>query len=570
MRILHLTDIHYKANKPDKAAFHTKLADYIKKYFSENPIPDAVVLSGDFGDQCLDSNVTGAIDWLKDLLSTIGVAEDSVIVSPGNHDIIKCELPFDHHTARLDYGRAITHMENLGVKEYAAYNRIRQEIAPSSCMTKVIKDVRFITLNSSWLTQYRDDAKDELIKELLEESNGDDILIAQSVFEKFGASFTVDGVTKTEDTRKPLPILDHILNLSENKTQQLGLYKKYTDLNKLLSEMDDKKLNVLVFHHPETHLHPFERYPVEIANEVYSTYYNLTLKSQLLLCGHTHPSEAEDIANFNRYLQHNFVGGGAHLRDGIDAATPMFYIYDITGRTDSKVFEIEKLMFVFDKDNFKPDTTNKSMPVRITMTQGRTKASEEDYVIPRIDIKGFLLLKAQLRKYLADSLLKKLKRVDPSFSLSRKYEIIDVPRDAVSTYNILRHRSLFESEKARIPIIFDTYFCDELDFGPERETVAKLIKAGYEQQEKRSCIYYPLFVNPYCAFVKGKRVDETSKRIKDDLDLFCSDYDIVVKGIYSSLRAIYPQIAELTDITFEQGLLHIDDKTCLEAMGVTS
>jgi predicted MPP superfamily phosphohydrolase len=93
MRILHLSDIHFRAPQclnPDTdqdRPYRTRLErDLVKRVEALGSI-DAIMVGGDVAFQADPREYGVARQWLIDLAETCGCDKDSIWVVPGNHDI---------------------------------------------------------------------------------------------------------------------------------------------------------------------------------------------------------------------------------------------------------------------------------------------------------------------------------------------------------------------------------------------------------------------------------------------------------------------------------------------------
>ncbi|MFM7058324.1 MAG: metallophosphoesterase, partial [Planctomycetota bacterium] len=92
--ILHLTDLHFGwSSTEDELARRRRclnsLVTALQQLAQKEPAwkPTLVVISGDIGWKGVDADYAQAHEWLSQLLQTIEVAPDNVVVCPGNHDI---------------------------------------------------------------------------------------------------------------------------------------------------------------------------------------------------------------------------------------------------------------------------------------------------------------------------------------------------------------------------------------------------------------------------------------------------------------------------------------------------
>jgi predicted phosphodiesterase len=93
MRVLHLSDIHFRAPQCLDAAtdrdrpYRTRLErDLVKRVANVGPI-DAILVGGDIAFQADPREYVVAQQWLLDLATMCGCDKDRIMVVPGNHDV---------------------------------------------------------------------------------------------------------------------------------------------------------------------------------------------------------------------------------------------------------------------------------------------------------------------------------------------------------------------------------------------------------------------------------------------------------------------------------------------------
>jgi predicted MPP superfamily phosphohydrolase len=96
IRILHLSDIHFKASKAwDSEPVLRTLADFIKTEVEDGLAPDLVVFSGDLAFSGKADEYSLAQDWLENQLWPAlpdGLPRDRLLLVPGNHDVDRSKV----------------------------------------------------------------------------------------------------------------------------------------------------------------------------------------------------------------------------------------------------------------------------------------------------------------------------------------------------------------------------------------------------------------------------------------------------------------------------------------------
>jgi predicted MPP superfamily phosphohydrolase len=354
-RVLHLSDIHF--DQAHNKAFHEEMKAYIIENFdnvegSSKKI-DYLVVSGDFGDKCLPKNVQEVTAWLVDIRDSLKLRSNQIVLTAGNHDITAQLLPELHQDIRLQFEEARNYVTNQGNPRYErrvfnCYQWLKKNLlgednpqVKKNGLSVMDDDprVRFIIINSSWLSQYKktkrydrpkgfqekmsDKTDDETIEKLLEEFQ---IACSQDTSPKSEESILVGTAEVNPDIpKKRIQEYKNTLNYSENIRQQLGLTNE--EMEELSKVKRDNKLNIIVFHHPENHLHAFERQGVQGILES-GRYRMVVEKGDILICGHIHPSQHIKIIDPFKQMP-AFTGGAAHIAKNVPAnpQRPLFYHY---------------------------------------------------------------------------------------------------------------------------------------------------------------------------------------------------------------------------------------------------
>ena len=169
IKILHISDLHIQNGN---MGFHNKVLDHIRKEkFSENI--DYLVVSGDLGDKCEIANCKEAQKWLIKLVSALNISNDQVLFCQGNHDIQTGILEYDHSEKCYNYEIGRDYIGSPSLKKaFNQYEKINQKFGFSNASKISLtskndyiyetKDVRFIVINSSWLSQFNEKKMDDI------------------------------------------------------------------------------------------------------------------------------------------------------------------------------------------------------------------------------------------------------------------------------------------------------------------------------------------------------------------------------------------------------------------------
>ncbi|MBS1594070.1 MAG: metallophosphoesterase [Bacteroidetes bacterium] len=593
-RILHVTDFHFVSkedtkymNNTERIEFHTALRKYLVDEFKGQI--DFLLLTGDFGDRCAEHNLTYAKKWLANLDTDLGIPAANIIFCPGNHDIRTDILPEQHHEVRTDHTKGQEYLFSDAYKDsiFTSYvSEIDSKWNPNELLTvyKEFDNVRFVVLNSSWLSQINGVALERFEKSIIEDIKNENTAMYESLALQYGGVFydKASQIVLDKEGKERVSFLSGMLNVSENKTQQLGFYKN-EKIIEAIEKLDNKKINILVFHHPETHLHPFERnYIKDLRGSGFYKY--LSGKCHLLICGHTHPVESEDIHNNYYNDLPNFVGGGAHLNEYGANDRPFFYTYEVvTNSKDTDKVEITRDIYLRTDGQFRlagkekkngglKDTTEINLGAPII----ESKPNFDSYETNQGLAESYNNLKAKMRCFVNDSLLAILKQLDDTFVLSEVSKFVKMPKQmmrpdypglkledpaatktdgapaSVPTRNMYVKEAKMVTDK--VTILFDVIFTDELDFGPERESVAIRIQKGLHDA-KGNTIYYPLFVDPLSCLLEDEYRSRYEELLGLKINYFLTKNKISLPRFDQQLPDFYPQLDDVTlGIEFEQEL----------------
>jgi len=320
VNILHLSDLHIVAESMD---FHSELHQYLKTHF-ENKEIDFLVLSGDLGDKCSMENVEAARKWIDGLKKELGLRNDQVILCAGNHDIDIEKLSASHHEMCHNYGVGKKYIkEGYPIDAFERYNRILADNKPEDARTlrngdMIIEreNVRFIVLNSSWLSQINGVKRKELQEELGR-------LVEQgTMLERTKEIFcNVVCMCDIPNDSSVKNVFSWSFNHSENMRQQID--------DAFIENVEkDDKLTVVVFHHPEFCLHFLDHFALPGFSGS-GVYHKLSGISDVLLCGHIHPIGHNHEDSLGLY---QLIGGACHETNANKNhdLRPLFYFYSFT------------------------------------------------------------------------------------------------------------------------------------------------------------------------------------------------------------------------------------------------
>lgn len=96
IRILHLSDIHFKQDKAwDADPLLRALCGFIEQEVGEGLVPDLVAITGDVAFSGIAKEHALARKWLDDLWPKLGGLErDRLLIVPGNHDVDRGKVDF--------------------------------------------------------------------------------------------------------------------------------------------------------------------------------------------------------------------------------------------------------------------------------------------------------------------------------------------------------------------------------------------------------------------------------------------------------------------------------------------
>ena len=281
-----------------------------------------------------------------------------MIFCAGNHDICTKTVDENHRTQCYAYENGVEYIrtnENLqnSFKRYESFNidfPFNPDLIKITSRNDYIyetKHVRFIVLNSSWLSQFNFDEHEHLREKLIALN---DETFEEAIRDNFNGAFCLP---KSETLAKELAF-KHTFNYNENTRQQVD-----AEILNYLND-DSGKLNLLIQHHPRECLHYLDHHEI---NDMQSSgkYRAIEQYADALLCGHIHPrGYISPLKGLGGALQ--FIGAPCHLEPKenailngddikkIETVTdrPRFYYY--TFQTNGKGFDYEAFSYSLRKD----------------------------------------------------------------------------------------------------------------------------------------------------------------------------------------------------------------------------
>ena len=494
IKILHLSDLHIGLVGKDEPPlsqnfyFHQILLEYLITEFGAGKI-DYLIISGDLADKCMvNDNMLAATMWLQQLIDGLGIESKRVIVCCGNHDIETEFFKAAHDTNRLKYEKGRFYiMAEYADKSYENYNTLLKSAKIDHTQSKVeFDDIRFFTVNSSWLSQNNKKLVRIQSEEALSNLAKSRDATLESLHSRYGAVFT--------GSKSEKKIIATTLNFSENTRQQLALFSKYPTFPPF-KDYDDDKLTLIVFHHPEDYLHEFEKYGI-VGLEGSGQYGLLATNGNALVCGHIHPRNRIDGENVESHIK-MLIGGGAHLdpddeeRKGVflSERKPIFYHYGITnGSGDHKC---EKELFFW--NNTKRTIERDILESRAVVL---SKKSDRQEIIIREDAQNklseekLMQSKEELRRRLLMSCKEAVEKGIKTTLEPNHYYWMDVT-EKPSYRAFYKGAQLSTAEGGSI--LIDIFFVDE--YFDNHVVKTRCAKNLYAASESSSLKYMPIFVD---------------------------------------------------------------------------
>lgn len=588
--ILHVSDLHISDDKEEAVStreFHKALAKHLSAEFNGNI--DYIIASGDFGDKCFPLNVTLAEEWLTELRIGLGVCKSNMFLCAGNHDIETEKLFEPHHDMRLDFikGREYKVIPNgYKMEAFERYSGLSNKVIGNVIKGVIEKEqVRFIVLNSSWLSQEhierKKNQKGNLVKAALAvgEDKAENAMV-NSLLKEFSIVCKKDlseedillrmskDKTKTKTKTELLceSLYDYTLRFSENVTQQLILDEK--DLEEINSLPNDSKLNILIFHHPHTCLHPFERTPINgISNS--GKFDKLIDKSHVLVCGHIHPVDNMEVINQTMELPMLIGGKTNPYSDDVEhkSIRPLFYVYNFLfedkewaldrkqyynaglGGKDFKVTEdtVETIPLILRKQKYFPETSAETIkPFKIS------------------DDEGYRALKVRFVKWLNDQYLGLLKVVNGNYTLSTEQKWVSIqPNLPGSVKKLVLHYKFIPTDGNGKTIVMDYIFSEDL----QHRSFASIRAQGgiIHGEETGSILYLPLIIDLVNALVPEADRARYMAYTKEVLNgLFPKDAENTPRSLNSALRFRWPEGA--SGVRFFTEYLFVDPSAAKSLM----
>lgn len=202
VNILHLSDIHFGFENEEEVTLIAQrdnvLSSLIKKISNVNSDwrPDIIVVSGDIGWKGIATDYNIAKDWLSQLVSTLELSNDKIVLCAGNHDIDRNKtvgMDYTDSSKKADEWLKIENIENFE-RAFDAFSKNCDElkIPPLKISKKdsylvgsrEIDGLQFIILNSAWFCR-SDNDKDKLWLGLpqLELLNSDKLLVSDEGYD---------------------------------------------------------------------------------------------------------------------------------------------------------------------------------------------------------------------------------------------------------------------------------------------------------------------------------------------------------------------------------------------------
>lgn len=97
--ILHISDLHFRAEDDPAAHLQPLLADLRSAYFKDVSI-DVIVLSGDLADKGSPEGLDKAAQFIDGMLEQLDIATDHCLIVPGNHDIQDRDDSYLHKSSK--------------------------------------------------------------------------------------------------------------------------------------------------------------------------------------------------------------------------------------------------------------------------------------------------------------------------------------------------------------------------------------------------------------------------------------------------------------------------------------
>lgn len=277
IKILHLSDIHFGIEPTnDRLINNNQVAERelvlrgLKKKLKELDKewePDSLIISGDIAWRGKKGDYELAKVWLEELLQSLNINPNRMIVCPGNHDLDR-EIAKSRNVPRTskDADQFLSNDDIDGYKDY--FNEFENfanemkvvpyQLGSSKCFLsgiRIIDKFRFIILNSAWFSRGKEDCGNLWIG---------------------------------------LPLI------------------KLLDANDQITN-DDDYINIGILHHPKECLAYDE---IHTTSNRRNTYNYLAEMTHLILSGHVHAKPEKSDTLFG--LSHLILGGSTYMDDNYE------------------------------------------------------------------------------------------------------------------------------------------------------------------------------------------------------------------------------------------------------------
>lgn len=175
INILHLSDIHFGIEPTSDGYINSSkiserklvLRKLIKKLknMDKKWKPNVMVISGDIGWRGKSSDYKEARLWIEELMTTLSISSDHLIICPGNHDLDRSKAEFivtPNNDAEADDYLSDTKFDGF-TNYFQDYQEFARDIKITPykldqrenylCGTVIIDNLRFLILNSAWFSR---------------------------------------------------------------------------------------------------------------------------------------------------------------------------------------------------------------------------------------------------------------------------------------------------------------------------------------------------------------------------------------------------------------------------------
>jgi|GEM_PF-1400078 Predicted phosphohydrolases len=187
MKILHLSDFHFRSGDVSQDIVIESLGDAIRTYCTQNDQPEVFVITGDIAFSGKKQEYDKATQFIERVKSDCNIANERVFIVPGNHDVdrllvenrqIRWWYNFTDEQSMLDVLTSSDSFPTIFKKTEAYFNFVKQNMSGAVvfgkfgeyvCQVPFVKaageclyDVKLIGLNSSIFCGYDNDDKNKL------------------------------------------------------------------------------------------------------------------------------------------------------------------------------------------------------------------------------------------------------------------------------------------------------------------------------------------------------------------------------------------------------------------------